>query len=140
MLVVGALVDANDFRGVGRIDGEDFGGGAVALAADDQVVFAAEQGLDIGQGSFHEAPGVELVEVEERLVDEGLGTASFRAMLMHDPSQLTVRPRARSWGGKQAMPFQSMAYVVQDRLAHVPASIWPHGLLLLRRGVADFLA
>ena len=53
MLRAGSLMDADDLRGAGRIDGNDFAFGPQALAADDQVVLAAELALDLGERGLH---------------------------------------------------------------------------------------
>ena len=71
MLLVGALVDADDFGGARRVDGDDLGAGADALATDDEVIIVAEPGLDAGESFLHGTLDLRVVEVEERLVDEG---------------------------------------------------------------------
>ena len=65
------LVDADDLgraRGIQRLD---LVGGLDALAADDEVILAAELSADAFDGGAHFPRVVFVAEVVERLVDEG---------------------------------------------------------------------
>jgi hypothetical protein len=64
-------VNANHLGGVRRVHGEDLAGGLDALAADDDVVLAAELAPDIVERGQHAPLVFRLGEVDERLIDEG---------------------------------------------------------------------
>ena len=64
------LVNANYFRRLGGIDGTNLVRGLDALAADDQVVFAAELSAHFFDGGAHFAHVLFFGEIDKRLVFE----------------------------------------------------------------------
>ena len=70
VLLAGLLVDADHFRRLGGIDGTDLVGGLDALAADDQVVLAAQLSAHFFDGGAHLAHVVFFGEIDERLILE----------------------------------------------------------------------
>jgi hypothetical protein len=70
VLLARFLVNADHLRGFGGIDGTDLVGGLEALAADDQVVLAAELSADFLDGGAHLAHVVFFAEIDKRLILE----------------------------------------------------------------------
>ena len=70
MLLAGLLVQSDHLRGLGRIDGLDLVAGLDPLAADDQVVLAAQLAAHFLDGGAHLAGSLRLGEIGERLVYE----------------------------------------------------------------------
>jgi hypothetical protein len=70
MLFAGLLVDSHDLRWTRGIQRLDFVGGLDALAADDEVIFAAELAADALDGGAHIARVFFAAEIVKRLVDE----------------------------------------------------------------------
>ncbi len=68
---LGALMDSDDLGWPRRVDRDDLALGLQAAAADDQVVLPSELGFDIGKSLLHRPLVFGVVEVDERLVDEG---------------------------------------------------------------------
>jgi hypothetical protein len=76
MLASGLLMDANDLGGLRGIQRLDLVGGLDALAADDQVVFAAQFGADFLDGRAHGASVLFLAEIGKGFIRErGVGHA-----------------------------------------------------------------
>ncbi len=70
VFLAGLLVDADDLRGLRRIQRLDFVGGLDALAADDEVVLASELAADFGDGGAHAAGVLFVAEIVKWLGDE----------------------------------------------------------------------
>ena len=70
VLFAGLLVDAHDLRRLRRVQGLDLVGGLDALAADDQVILAAELAADFRDGGAHAAGILFVAEIIEGLGDE----------------------------------------------------------------------
>jgi len=70
VLLARFLVNANHFRGFGGIDGTDLVGGLAALAADDQIVLAAQLATHFFDGGAHLAHVLFFGEIDERLILE----------------------------------------------------------------------
>src|ERR1039458_2206793 len=70
-----AVMDADDFGGIGRIDGRELIAGGDGLMADAQGIFAAEFGAHLFEGRFHGLPVGGLGEIGDGFVAE-LGKSS----------------------------------------------------------------
>ena len=70
VLDAGLLMNADDLGRIRRIDRDDLVRGADVLAADDQVVFAAQLGADFCDCFAHAANVLRLAIIGDRLVDE----------------------------------------------------------------------
>ncbi len=70
MVFAGFLVQADNLRRLGGIDGLDLVRGLDALAADDEVILASELGAHFFDGGAHLAGIFFLAEINQRLVDE----------------------------------------------------------------------
>ncbi len=70
VVFAGFLVDADNLRGLRRVQRLDLVGGFDALAADDEVILAAELGADFGDGGTHLAGVLFVAEIVEGLGDE----------------------------------------------------------------------
>src|SRR6476660_10486118 len=70
MVFAGLLVQSDDLRGLGRVDGLDLVAGPDPLAADDEVIFPAQLAADFVDGGTHPARILAFGEIDERLVYE----------------------------------------------------------------------
>ena len=70
VLNVSFLVNADHFRRLGGIDGTNLAGGLDALAADNQVVLAAQLATHFLDGGAHLAHVLFFGEIDERLILE----------------------------------------------------------------------
>ena len=70
MLLAGFLMNADDLRRLRGIQRLDLVCGLDALAADDQIVFAAQLSANLGDGGAHVAGIFFVAEIEKRLGNE----------------------------------------------------------------------
>ena len=70
MVFAGFLVQADNLRRLGGINGLDLVRGLDALAADDEVILASELGAHFLNGGAHLAGVFFLAEINQRLVHE----------------------------------------------------------------------
>jgi hypothetical protein len=73
MFPAGFLVDADNFRGLGRVQRFYFVRSPDALASDDEVVLAAKLSAHFGDGGAHAARVLFIAKIKKGLTDEWSG-------------------------------------------------------------------